>query len=137
MLACRLFLREVAHTTRVEDTLRVGRRTTHAAAMDVDEPSSEVRINPAQGLTVEAVVQQQVLSIFQRQVTPLLGRLMDRLEAMEARQNAERTAPHTTIEAATLGQEALGWEFPEDDEFGSRVGGIGKADGSFKSVGRG
>ena len=45
----------------MEDTIRVGRRTTHAA-MDVDETGGEVRINPAQGLTVEAVVQRQVLS---------------------------------------------------------------------------
>ncbi|OLP82639.1 hypothetical protein AK812_SmicGene36693 [Symbiodinium microadriaticum] len=66
----------------MEDTQRVGKRTTHAA-MDVDEPGGEVRINAAQGLTVEAVVQRQVLSIFQSQVTPLLGQLMDRLEAME------------------------------------------------------
>ena len=95
----------------MEGTQRVGRRTTHAAAMDVDEPGSEVRTNPAQGLTVEAVVQQQVLSIFQSQVTPLLGQLMDRLEAMEARQRAERAAPHTNIEAATLGQDTLAGDF--------------------------
>ena len=36
---------------------------------------------------------------------------MDRLEAMEARQSAERTAPHTTIEATTLGQDALAGDF--------------------------
>ncbi|CAE7693548.1 unnamed protein product, partial [Symbiodinium sp. KB8] len=42
----------------MEDTQRVGRCTTHSAAMDVDEPGGEV--------------------------TPLLGQLMDRLEAMEA-----------------------------------------------------
>ncbi|CAE7524411.1 unnamed protein product [Symbiodinium necroappetens] len=95
----------------MEDTQRVGRCTTHSAAMDVDEPGGEVRLNPAQGLTVEAVVQRQVLSIFQSQVTPLLGQLMDRLEAMEARQSAERTAPHTTIEATTLGQDALAGDF--------------------------
>ena len=79
--------------------------------MDVDEPGGEVRVNPAQGLTVEAVVQRQVLSIFRSQVTPLLGQLMDRLEAMEARQSAERAAPHTTTEAATLGQDALAGDF--------------------------
>ncbi|OLP94495.1 hypothetical protein AK812_SmicGene23478 [Symbiodinium microadriaticum] len=94
----------------MEDTQRLGKRTTHAA-MDVDEPGGEVRINSAQGLTVEAVVQRQVLSIFQSQVTPLLGQLMDRLEAMEARQNAERATPHTNIEAATLGQDTLAGDF--------------------------
>ena len=79
--------------------------------MDVDEPGGEVRINAAQGLTVEAVVQRQVLSIFQSQVTPLLGQLMDRLEAIEARQSAERATPHTNIEAATLGQDTLAGDF--------------------------
>ncbi|CAE7519472.1 unnamed protein product [Symbiodinium sp. CCMP2592] len=65
------------------------RGTARAAAMDVDEPSAEVRVNPERGLEVEAAVQRQVLSIFQSQVTPLLGQLMDRLEAMEARQSAQ------------------------------------------------